>query len=118
MAEPTPDLPQYSSGVTPEMAELIRHVGIIGIAGVSLGLLVGGIGGRIVMRIAAIVAPDNVQGALTENENIIGDITVGGTIELLIFVGILGGGVGAVAYVISDRWLRWTGILKPIAFGE
>ena len=50
------------SEITVEVAELIRHVGIIGISGVSLGLIVGGIGGRVLMRIAAIVAPDGVTG--------------------------------------------------------
>lgn len=99
------------------MAELIRHVAIIGIVGVALGLIVGGIGGRVLMRIAAVVAPDQATGLLTENGNAIGDITAGGTIELLVFVGILFGGVGAVAYVISERWLGWTGPLRPLAFG-
>lgn len=55
-----------SSGVSVEVAELIRHIGIVGILGASLGLIVGGIGGRVLMRIAAIVAPDNVTGAATE----------------------------------------------------
>ncbi len=106
-----------SSGVSVEIAELIRHIGIVGILGASLGLIVGGIGGRVLMRIAAIVAPDNVTGAATENGNAIGDITADGTIELIIFVGILFGGVGAVAYVISERWLSWAGPLRPLAFG-
>ena len=104
-------------GVTADVAELIRHIGIIGIAGVLLGLIVGGVGGRVLMRIAAVVAPDRVTGAATENGNVIGEITVGGTIELVIFVGILFGGIGAVAYVISERWLSWTGPLCPLAFG-
>lgn len=99
------------------MAELIRHLAIVGISGVSLGLIVGGIGGRVLMRVAAIVAPDSATGALTENGNVIGDITVGGTVELLIFVGILFGGIGAVTYVMSERWLSWTGPLRPLAFG-
>ena len=104
------------SGVTVEVAELIRHIGIVGIVGVSLGLIVGGIGGRVLMRIAAVVAPDRVTGLTTENGNVIGDITVGGTIALLIFVGILFGGIGAVAYVISERWLSWTGAFRPLVF--
>ncbi|HUF53837.1 MAG TPA: hypothetical protein VMR52_08705 [Dehalococcoidia bacterium] len=106
----------YRSNITPEQAQLIRHLGIIGIAGVSLGLIVGGVGGRIVMRIAAIAAPDRVEGSLTENGNAIGAVTVGGTIELLIFVGILLGAVGAVIYAASERWLRWAGSFSPIAF--
>ena len=97
-------------------AELVRHIGIVGIVGVTLGLIVGGIGGRVVMRIAGIVAPDHVQGVATEMGTI-GDITVGGTIELVIFVGLFFGAFGAVAYVISERWLSWTGPFRPLAFG-
>ncbi|MEX0785671.1 MAG: hypothetical protein WD939_03445 [Dehalococcoidia bacterium] len=79
-------------------------------------MAVGGIGGRVLMRIAAVVAPDSATGALTENENVIGDITTGGSLELLIFEGIFVGGGGALTYVISERWLGWTGPLRPLAF--
>jgi hypothetical protein len=58
-----------------------------------------------------------VQGVTTENGNAIGEITVGGTIELIVFVGIFFGAVGAIAYVVSERWLNWTGPLRPLAFG-
>jgi hypothetical protein len=115
--EQSAELVQRPTGVSVQIAELVRHVAIIGVVGVSLGLIVGGIGGRIVMRIAGIVASDRVQGFPTDNGNAIGDVTVGGTIGLIIFVGILFGGVGAVAYVICERWLTWTGPLRPLAFG-
>lgn len=69
------------------------------------------------MRIAAVVTPDYLIGQLTENGNVIGDITASGTIAILIFVGILPGGIGAVAYVISEHWLSWTGQFRPLVFG-
>ena len=116
-AEQRADPVHRPSAAMVDVAELIRHIGIVGIAGVLVGLIVGGIGGRVVMRIAAIVTPDHLTGAPTENGNLIGDITVGGTIELVIFVGIFVGSFGAVAYVISERWLSWTGVLRPLAFG-
>ena len=39
------------------IAELIRHLALVGLAGAVGGAIVGGIGGRLVMRIAAVAAP-------------------------------------------------------------
>lgn len=97
--------------------ELVRHAVIVGLAGVITGVIVGGIGGRILMRIAAVAAPDRVIGATTENGNRIGDITVGGTLALVVFVGILSGLVGAIAYLISEPWLAWAGRWRGLVFG-
>ena len=97
--------------------EALRHIGVVGTAGVIAGFIVGGAVGRVLMRIAAIEAPDQVTGRLTENGNRIGDITVGGTIELYIFVGLFSGVFGAAAYVISEPWLAWAGRLRGLAFG-
>ena len=60
------------------------------------------------MKILALAAPDRVTGRITENGNRVGDFTVDGTIELVIFAGVLAGGVGAIIYLISEPWLRWT----------
>lgn len=97
--------------------ELVRHAVIVGLAGVITGVIVGGIGGRVLMRIAAVAAPDRVIGATTENGNRIGDITVGGTLALVVFVGILSGLVGAIAYLISEPWLAWAGRWRGLVFG-
>ena len=97
--------------------EALRHVGVIGTAAVIAGLVVGGVGGRVLMRIAAAEAPGSVTGRLTENGNRIGDITAGGTIELVVFVGLFSGAIGAAAYVIAEPWLAWTGRLRGLAFG-
>ena len=99
------------------MVELVRHAAIVGIAGVLTGVVVGGVGGRILMRISAIAAPDYVTGASTEGGNLVGDITVGGTVALIVFVGILLGLVGAIAYLISEPWLAWTGRWRAPVFG-
>ena len=69
------------------------------------------------MRIAAIEAPDRATGRLTENGNRIGDVTVSGTIELIVFVGLFSGLFGAAAYLISEPWLTWAGRLRGVAFG-
>ena len=98
-------------------AELTRHIALVGLAGVVSGAVVGGIGGRLVMRIAAVAAGDEVIGSFTQNENRIGGITVGGILTLVIFSGILFGGMGAIAYLISENWLRWAGRWRHVLFG-
>ena len=99
------------------LRRLTRHAAVVGLAGVVARVLVGGLGGRIVMRIAAIAAPSRVNGILTENGNRIGDITPAGTIAIFIFVGIVSGAFGAIVYLITEPWLAWTGRLRPLAFG-
>ena len=98
-------------------AELIRHLALVGLAGAVCGAIVGGFGGRLVMRIAAVAAPDEVIGSVTENGNRIGDITAGGTLALVIFAGVLFGIVGAVVYLISENSLRWAGRWRHLLFG-
>ena len=48
------------------LRELTRHVAIAGMAGVVAGVLVGGLGGRLFMRIAGAMASESAQGATTE----------------------------------------------------
>jgi hypothetical protein len=59
--------------------EVLRDIARGGIAGALVGIVVGGLGARLAMRLAAILHPDAV-GALTENGNRIGDVTMGGTL--------------------------------------
>ena len=99
------------------LAEAIRHIAIIGIAGVIAGVLIGGVGGRIFMRFSAVFASDRTIGALTENGNVVGEITFGGTVALILFVGVFSGGFGAVIYTISEPWLAWAGRLRGLVFG-
>lgn len=100
-----------------DLDEALRHAAVVGTAGVIAGFIVGGAGGRLLMRVAAIEAPDRVTGSVTENGNRVGDITVGGTIELLVFVGLFSGVFGAAAYVITEPWLSWAGRLRGLLFG-
>lgn len=96
---------------------LTRHITTAGIAGVITGLVVGGLGGRLFMRIAGAAAPDFVQGASTEAGNRIGEITVDGTLALVIFVGVFVGIAGAVLYAVFRPWLRWAGRYRGVTFG-
>lgn len=98
-------------------AGLVRHIGMVGIAGVMTGIVIGGVGGRIFMRIAGANAPVHARGARTEAGFRVGEITLGGTLELIIFVGIFSGILGAIAHVVSEPWLAWAGKWRGLAFG-
>ena len=56
------------------------------------------------MRLAALLVPDSV-GAFTENGNRIGDITVGGTLALIVFIGLFFGAVAGSLWVVLRPWL-------------
>ena len=89
-------------------------IGILG--GIPAGVLVGGIGSRLIMRILAMVNEEQA-GVMTENGNIAGEITVGGTLGLIIFVGLVSGVIGGFGYVLIRRWLPSGRFLRGIVFG-
>ena len=95
---------------------LIRSTAISGITGALTGLFVGGVGGRIVMRISALVAGDSARGAITDNGSRVGELTIEGTIELLV-VGLIFGVLGSVVWILSEPWLRRYGHRVGISFG-
>ena len=79
--------------------------------GVIAGVTVIGAGGRLVMRLLAVTAGDDAQGRVTEAEEIVGSITLEGTIGFLVFNGIIGGVGAAACYLVVRRILprRWLG---------
>ena len=95
---------------------LARSIVIGGLAGFVAGLIAGGIGSRIAMRISAIAAGDRFQGRETEFGANVGEITAGGTIELVFFGGFVGV-YGGVIYMAMRRWLADAGSWKGLAFG-
>lgn len=85
------------------LGEVLRDITRGGLAGAIAGVFVGGIGGRVVMRVAAHVH-SSATGAITENGNRIGEISLGGTLFLLVFAllfGLMAGGL----WVIASPWL-------------
>ncbi len=95
---------------------IVRMVimGLLG--GMAAGILVGGVGGRLIMRLLAMLNEEKA-GVMTGNGNITGDISVGGTLSVVFFVGIVGGLVGGAVYVVIRRWLPGDGLLKGLAYG-
>lgn len=98
-------------------AGLARNIAISGIAGLFTGILVGGIGGRLFMRLAGAAAPDAAQGRGTEAGFTVGEVTVGGTLGLVIFIGIFTGIVGAILFVVFSPWLSWARKWRGAMFG-
>ena len=84
----------------------------LGIAGMLSGVIVGGVGGRVAMRISALAASDAVQGLSTEAGATIGEITIGGTIAFVVFGGVFTGLFGWVVLAAADPWLPKSTLLR------
>jgi len=69
------------------------------------GLLTIGAGGRLMMRVIAATSSDAVQGQLTEADEIIGEVSLGGSIFLILVVGIGASVVGLAFFAALRRWL-------------
>lgn len=100
---------------------VLRLTSSIGSA-VICGIVVGGLGGRLVMRVSALAADESRIGMLTENDNVVGRITFEGTMALLLFVGLISGvSVGlflfALRTVLPGRFLPVTISAVLLALG-
>ena len=73
-------------------------------SGAAAGLIATGAGGRLVMRLLALTSPD-ADGALTEAQATIGEITVGGTLGFVVFSGIPAGVLTGALYALAGPLL-------------
>jgi hypothetical protein len=85
-------------------------------SGAAAGILAAGAGGRLVMRLLAVTAGPDAQGRITEAEQIVGRITVDGTLGFVVFTGLFFGPVSGAAYLLLRRWLP-AGRAAGLAFG-
>lgn len=81
-----------------------RDIARGGLGGLAVGIVVGGLGGRVAMRLIALLIPESA-GAFTENGNRIGDITLEGSLSLIVFAGLFVGIFVAVIWVVVSPWL-------------
>ena len=90
---------------------VVWYASLVLVAGPAAGICVIGAGGRLAMRLLAVTGGDDAQGRITEADEVVGDITVGGTIGFIVFAGILGGTVAAALYLLVRRFLpaSWIG---------
>jgi hypothetical protein len=89
----------------PAAARTFRRFAVAINAALITGVLVGGGGGRLFMRIMAATSGDKAQGAVTQAEETVGEITVGGTVALVVFGGIFAGVAVAGIYLLVRRGL-------------
>lgn len=83
------------------------------LAGIWLGALVGGVGGRLAMLVLRLLSPDTVNGVVSDDGFVIGQVTLSGTYSL-VAVGALFGLLGASAYRWVDHWLIGPGWFRQV----
>jgi hypothetical protein len=94
-----------------------RHLGTASLSGIIAGLVVGGLLGRVVMRISGFTAGPAFVGVHTSNGNRVGDITFAGTLGLVLFTGLASGLLGGVVYAVVEPWLRRVRPWHGLAYG-
>lgn len=83
------------------------------LAGIWLGVLVGGVGGRLAMLALRVLSPDSVRGVISDDGFLIGPVTLFGTYNLLALGAALGV-IGASAYRWVDHWLIGPGWFRQV----
>lgn len=91
-------------------SEVGRRLWVIVMAGVPTGVVVAGVGSRLVMLLLRVTSPASVRGLESDDGFTIGEFTLFGTYNLLM-LGAAVGLIGAVSYRTVRRWL-----LGPIWF--
>jgi hypothetical protein len=85
-------------------------------AGVGAGILAAGAGGRLVMRLLAVTAGPDAQGQITEADQVVGRISLDGTLVFIVFTGLFFGAASGATYLLLRRWLP-AGRTGGVAFG-
>jgi hypothetical protein len=103
-------------GWTRQAASMARVAAIAAFAGFVTGFVTLGAGSRIAMRVAAILSADELQGAITTNQERVGEITLSGTWTLLLTGGFFGLGLG-LAFAMIRPFLPESGWRRAAASG-
>lgn len=91
-------------------------IGVAMLAGLVAGALVIGLGGRLAMRISGILGGQTAAGLMTDNKNVVGEITAAGTLSLVVG-GAVYGVLFGILYVAVRPLLTPLGRWQPFAFG-
>jgi hypothetical protein len=107
-------------GEPPPVGLVVRrylwNVNLALVAGVGAGMVAAGAGGRLVMRLLAVTAGDDAQGRVTEADQVVGQITAGGTVGFVIFTALFFGAATGGGYLLVRRWLP-AGPAGGLAYG-
>jgi hypothetical protein len=95
------------------------------VGGISAGVVLIGIGSRLAMLLLRVTSPDKVIGVKSDDDFVIGKVTIGGTYNLLL-LGAAFGIIGAAAYLMVAPWLigpTWfrrltTGLAAAVVVGS
>jgi hypothetical protein len=85
-------------------AEVLERLRVLVVAGVTVGVLVVGVGSRLAMMLLRLTSPDRVRGVTSDDGFEIGQVTLAGTYNLLL-LGAAFGVIGAAAYRAVHPWL-------------
>ena len=96
---------------------LARSISVATLAGFVAGVIAGGLGSRLAMRISAVAAGSEMQGRITEAGNVVGEISFTGTLILLSAAGFFGIYGGLLYYVALRSWIPGSVPLKGLGFG-
>lgn len=113
MTSPAVPVTARSGSAVGAVGEVLRDIARGGMAGAVVGILVAGLGGRIVMRLATIIVP-SATGRFTENGNQIGDITLSGSLGLILFGGLFFGLAGGTVWVVVSPWIPGAGFRRAV----
>jgi hypothetical protein len=107
-------------GEPPPVEQVVRRylwdVNLAMAAGIGAGVVAAGAGGRLVMRLLAVTAGDDAQGRVTEADQVVGQITAGGTVGFIVFTALFFGAATGGGYLLVRRWLP-AGRAGGLAYG-
>ena len=85
-------------------ASFPRDLRVMVVAGVAVGVVLIGVGSRLAMLVLRLTSPDRARGVTSDDGFTIGEVSLGGTYNLL-NLGAAVGLVGAFAYRLVAPWL-------------
>lgn len=85
------------------------------LVGAAAGFSVGGLLGRLAMRLLTLTSPDELRGRITDDAAVVGRFSVSGSLSLALFTALLGifGGLG---YALAMRVLPASALARVLAF--
>jgi hypothetical protein len=95
----------------------MRSLAAVFAAAIAAGVLVVGVGGRLVMRVLGASSGGPAQGRLTEAGETVGEITFSGTLGFILFVGVLSPVAASFLYLLGRRILPNRAWMAGLVYG-
>ncbi len=83
---------------------VLERMRVLIVAGVTTGAVVAGLGSRLAMLLLRVTSPERVNGLQSDDDFTIGEVTLGGTYNLML-LGALVGLIGFAVYRLVRPWL-------------